>query len=287
MTIATASALFRSNNSSRWRAALDDYSRAIRSMSEAKERPSSATAREQAGQAIASAVATTRAKKTSKGKRQKEETANLLQLDRWYQNELPQVLREREPAYMEYDELVKLLNWKLNRGKFRPRLITLIKSNKPADVQKATSKAFALFATLATDEQSGSDEDSKESFHMKEERVLAEALKDLCTLHGVGPATASAILAAYDSDIAHNEYDQPEDSSGQGRVPFMADEAIEAIPEVPSGRYTAPVYLRLFRALRDKAVELNGSAENEASVSFHWSARKVEIALWAAAVSNV
>ena len=55
----------------------------------------------------------------------------------------------------------------LQRGKFRPRLTELIKSNSEKDIKEITSKSYG---------------------HIKEPET---AIKELCKLKGVGPATAS------------------------------------------------------------------------------------------------
>lgn len=55
----------------------------------------------------------------------------------------------------------------LQRGKFRPRLTELIKSNSEKDIKEITSKSYG---------------------HIKEPEA---AIKELCKLKGVGPATAS------------------------------------------------------------------------------------------------
>ena len=55
----------------------------------------------------------------------------------------------------------------LQRGKFRPRLTELIKSNSEKDIKEITSRSHG---------------------HIKEPEA---AIKELCKLKGVGPATAS------------------------------------------------------------------------------------------------
>lgn len=64
-------------------------------------------------------------------------------------------------------------------------------------------------------------------------------------LQGIGPATASAALAA-----------------AQPAYPFMSDEAMAAAVKGPL-KYTVPEYLQLVKALQDKAQKLNyGGGEN-------------------------
>ena len=63
-----------------------------------------------------------------------------------------------------------------------------------------------------------------------------------CFMQGVGPATASAMLAVADPSL-----------------PFMSDEAMVAALPKPH-RYTAKEYLQLLEALRNKAAKLSKSS---------------------------
>lgn len=61
-------------------------------------------------------------------------------------------------------------------------------------------------------------------------------------LQGIGPATASAVLAV-----------------AQPAFPFMSDEAMSAAVKGPI-KYTVPEYVQLVEALQGKAAELNEGA---------------------------
>ncbi|CAN4092204.1 unnamed protein product [Withania somnifera] len=137
---------------------------------------------------------------------------NLVSLDDFYRKELPSVLRQRNPSYITTSELSKLMQWKLTRGKWRPRLLDFVSSLDETVVRSASEKAF----------QSLPD--------------ISKAIPALTVLKGVGPATASAVLAAYAPDIA----------------PFMSDEAmVAAIGN--SKDYTLKQYLVLVDKLQAKA----------------------------------
>jgi hypothetical protein len=88
---------------------LDDYSRAIQAHSDAKSKvrlPATKKKNVRGRRAPKHGQSTEEKEQASKSK------SELLDFDRWYQYELPDTLREREPPYMTYDELTKLAEWK-------------------------------------------------------------------------------------------------------------------------------------------------------------------------------
>merc|ERR1719361_2642339 len=134
---------------------------------------------------------------------------NVIKLDKWYQNELPKKIKSRgKDAHVVHDELVQTIKWKLARGKFRPNLVNLVQMNTPRVVMQETKKAFRCI--------------------FKHED-LQRALTAMCNLKGVGPAMASAVLAAGAPHMA----------------PFMADEVLLALPEVDCLDYTMKEYMRM------------------------------------------
>ncbi|XP_031125529.1 uncharacterized protein LOC116027902 isoform X1 [Ipomoea triloba] len=162
---------------------------------------------------------------------------NLLSLDAFYRNELPLLLRQRNPTpYLTTSDLTKLMQWKLTRGKWRPRLLDFVSSLDDAVVKSASQAAF----------QSLPD--------------VSKAVSELTVLKGVGPATASAVLAAYAPDVA----------------PFMSDEAMQAAIG-NSKDYTLKQYLVFVDKLQAKAEELTAMG-----VSFTPS--DIERALWSCAM---
>lgn len=70
---------------------------------------------------------------------------------------------------------------------------------------------------------------------------IESAMAALSNLKGVGTATASAVLAAASPDIA----------------PFMADECVQAIPEMEGSDYTAKEYLNFVTHIRKVCDRLN------------------------------
>ncbi|KAM9098748.1 uncharacterized protein LOC105749541 isoform X1 [Sarcophilus harrisii] len=134
-----------------------------------------------------------------------------------YQEELPVSIRERKDKYLTRDELVKLMEWKLTRGKFRPRLQNLVATNPEELVKQCTAAAFSLLPNVEA------------------------AITELSQLKAVGPATASAILTA----------GAPETTA------FMADEAVAAVPGLPRLQYTLKHYILYLDKIRACAKRLN------------------------------
>ncbi|XP_030625775.1 uncharacterized protein LOC115808512 [Chanos chanos] len=153
------------------------------------------------------------AKAAGKGKSGKK----LLDLDKWFQEELPVVISQRPERFLNQSELVKVMEWKLTRGKFRPRLQQLVGSNSEEAVHSSTSKAFRLLPDVQS------------------------AITELSTLKGLGPATASAVLSAGAPDQAV----------------FMADEAVESIAELRPVQYTAKHYNLFLQKVQQKTHQLN------------------------------
>ncbi|XP_078347559.1 uncharacterized protein LOC144632717 isoform X3 [Oculina patagonica] len=103
-----------------------------------------------------------------KAEREKKERAvKLLELDNWFQNQLPQEINKRPEQFLTQEEVIKLMEWKLTRGKFRPRLTQLIQANSSETVKEVTSKAFKCLPDVKL------------------------AITELTKLKAVGPATAS------------------------------------------------------------------------------------------------
>ncbi|XP_053659735.1 uncharacterized protein LOC128708780 [Anopheles marshallii] len=142
----------------------------------------------------------------------------LIRLDDWYQNKLPQLIKKRgKDQYMVHEELVKTMKWKQTRGKFYPQLSYLIKVNTPRAVQAETKKAFRKLPNLE------------------------QAITALSNLKGVGTTMASALLAAAAPETA----------------PFMADECLMAIPEIEGIDYTTREYMNFVQHIQTTTDRLN------------------------------
>lgn len=165
---------------------------------------------------------------------EKKKKKELIALDKWMQNDLKKSIVSRSPPHLEKDELAKLMKWKLTRGKFRPRLTELVQTNSQETITSACAEGFG---------------------NIDKPDV---AIKALSKLNGVGPATASAILAVY----------SPESFA------FMADEAVQSLM---SGKidYNAKYYLRYLDSVQKRVKSLQYKEP-----TIEWTAHKVELALW-------
>lgn len=165
--------------------------------------------------------------------------AKLMTHDAWYRLELPARVHARTPMHLTHDEMVQLTEWKMARGVWRAPNLVLVRNNPVGAVEAATSSAAVLLAEPA------------------------KALAAVCALGGVGPATASAVLAVM----------APE------RFPFF-DEIVtgQVAPHVDGmGKiaWTAPYYRKYAAALIARADVL----------AHGWHAGMVERALWAFGVN--
>ncbi|KAF2013805.1 hypothetical protein BU24DRAFT_247619 [Aaosphaeria arxii CBS 175.79] len=77
------------------------------------------------------------------------------------------------------EELVKLVEWKLKHGTFRPTLLAFVQSNPSALVTKTTATAFSELSS------------PESTSPLPALKTLVKALK------GIGPATASLVLSTY------------------------------------------------------------------------------------------
>ena len=150
---------------------------------------------------------------------------------------MPGLIAERPESFLTRDELVRVVEWKMARGVWRARNLHLVRSNSPEEVRSASRAAFAA---------------------NPDERAPIKLPGDL---KGVGPATASAVLAAY----------RPE------RYPFFDDLVATQIPGLSGIEFTVKDYLAYAAALRERAASLTAACP-----AGGWTAQKVGLALWAA-----
>lgn len=153
-------------------------------------------------------------------------------LDLWYYT------LELNKGYITQPELVKIMEWKLTRGKMRP-LLKKIEALSNDTVQNATFNGLNHIKNV-----------------INEETIVA-ALNTICEpLNGVGPASASAILARYNFSI-----------------PFMSDAGLLAV----NGKcdYKIKDYRQYYKGITVKVDQLNSDRQS----SHLWTARDVELVL--------
>ncbi|RWS10509.1 uncharacterized protein B4U79_14800 [Dinothrombium tinctorium] len=159
----------------------------------------------------------------------------LIKIDNWYQEQLPKIINSRKDRHLNHEELVQVMKWKLMRGKYRPRLIDLVKINTELAVLQTTKKAFRKLPNLGG------------------------AIQALTNLKGIGPASASAVLAA----------------AAPEHCPFMADESMLATPGVEATDYTLAEYLNYAEQIKNCCERLRAEDPDA-----KWNPHKVELALW-------
>lgn len=157
--------------------------------------------------------------------------ARLPALDGWYHQELPPLFEERTPPYITLPELVKVTEWKMARGVWRARNLVLVRGNDEHAVIQFSTEAF----NMASD--------------------LKAAIAKMSELQGVGPATASAVLAA-----VHPE-----------TYPFFDELVAAQLSELEQVTFTLSYYTRYTAALCQRAFSLGET----------WTPARVERALWA------
>lgn len=162
-----------------------------------------------------------------------QEVSRLVELDAWFRAELPGLIAGRTPPHATHDDLVRATEWKMKRGVWRARNLVLVKGNDPGEVTRLSAAALAAIPD-----------------RRKPVALIAE-------LAGVGPATASALLAAVRPDL----------------YPFFDDLIADQVPGLGPVAFTLPYYVRYAERLRARAEELGRD----------WTAHAVGQALWAAA----
>ena len=169
--------------------------------------------------------------------------AHLAEHDRWLRDDLPRALAARRtgpppgPAYLTRDELARVTRWKMARGVWRARNLLLVQGNEERDVEVASREALAAIPDPR------------------------RPLQALTRLAGVGPATASAVLAAAAPD----------------RYPFFDDLVAEQIPGLGAVKSTIGYYLAYADRIRTRAAELTAGCSHDG-----WTPHDVDRALWAA-----
>ncbi|CRK41644.1 hypothetical protein BN1723_018849 [Verticillium longisporum] len=118
----------------------------------------------------------------------------LKELDQFRYVEAPRLFSQHGTPErpMNHDDVKVLVDWKLRHGKFRPNLMKLVTSNDSSAVSQTIQDGISTFEKTSD---------------------VAKALATLAKLKGIGPATASLLLAVHrpdDESLKYNmkEYDE-------------------------------------------------------------------------------
>ncbi len=158
----------------------------------------------------------------------------LEELDAWICSELPALITARPHPYITRAELERATVWKMKRGVWRERNRLLVIGNDAALVKSTSKQAFAAVPDPR------------------------QPVAILTALAGVGPATASAVLAAYRPEV----------------YPFFDEVVAAQIPALGKVAFTAAYYQRYAARLRARAEELNQTCAEK------FSAHDLAQALW-------
>lgn len=145
--------------------------------------------------------------------------------------------------YLTKEDLLMVVQWKFSVGKPRHALMKLLISNSEATIEKQSKASFARARQIPNNGA-----------------TIKQAMEDLMELKGVGPATASAILALAEPEI----------------FAYMYDETIEAF--LPKRSYTIPIYT----SMNDYCAEIAAALAANDSES-DWTPARVARILWTAA----
>ncbi len=173
---------------------------------------------------------------------QAQHVRGLAELDAWYRDVFPGSMAARKPTYITRTELSRVTEWKMKRGVWRERNRLLVAGNSPALVKRTSQEALAAVPDVR------------------------EPVALLSSLAGVGPATASAVLAAYAPSI----------------FPFFDEIVSQQIPNLGPVAFTPAYYQRYAAALRERAARLNQRCSDRV-----WTAHAVSQALWAASGGKI
>eukprot|EP01060_Flectonema_neradi_P035072 TRINITY_DN6338_c0_g1_i1.p1 TRINITY_DN6338_c0_g1~~TRINITY_DN6338_c0_g1_i1.p1 ORF type:complete len:253 (+),score=37.74 TRINITY_DN6338_c0_g1_i1:28-786(+) len=171
----------------------------------------------------------------------KKGPGTLIEDDDWIRTQAPKLLSSKK---FDAGCMSQVVRWKLSKGVFRPKLQQMADSLDDEEVKDAIKSAMK---------------------HLPNNVLLA--LKSLTVLKGIGPATASAVLAASD-----------------GSVPFFSDEAYRAATNTSTIKYTEKSYVEFCELLQDKATSLNKQkpkrSDSEKVTNKKFTPDEVQQALW-------
>jgi hypothetical protein len=152
-------------------------------------------------------------------------------LDTWYREEFPAEVSARRLVHVTLPELIRITEWKMHRGVWRAPNLVRVKHNPADEVIETTVRGLSRMPHPT------------------------QPIGEIAKLDGVGPATASAVVAA----ILPTVY------------PFFDELVAAQVPELGPVKWTLGYYARYAELLRQRAAVLGAE----------WTPVMVERALWA------
>ncbi|KAG6078196.1 hypothetical protein E4U15_004377 [Claviceps sp. LM218 group G6] len=114
----------------------------------------------------------------------------LLELDEYRYGDALGALRVEDPPEMTLAQVQDLVEWKIRHGKFRPALMTFVKSNNAQTAQATISSAIKAYRANMP---------SYLELHQDDHANASQMALDILTkLRGIGTATASLLLSVHD-----------------------------------------------------------------------------------------
>jgi hypothetical protein len=156
----------------------------------------------------------------------------LPELDAWYRDELPGLIASRRLVHITLPELIRITEWKMHRGVWRAPNLVRVRNNPPDTVIEVSVRGLARCPHPT------------------------QAIGEIASLDGVGPATASAVVAAFLPNV----------------YPFFDELVAAQIPDLGPVKWTLGYYAKYAEQLRARAAEIGAD----------WTPVMVERALWAA-----
>ena len=162
-------------------------------------------------------------------------SARLVELDRWLREALPPAIAARPAPGVTTEELGWVTEWKMLRGAWRPRNLQLVRGNSTVEVERVSAEALQAVPDPR--------------------RPVAL----LTRLAGVGPATASAVLA----------------TAAPEHYPFFDEVVAVQMPGLGPVAFTGAYYQRYAAALRQRAAALSAACPHG-----DWPVHHLDLALW-------
>lgn len=188
----------------------------------------------------------------------KQDPSKLKALDRWYLDPKDAASQRKK---VTKETLEKLVEWKLTRGTFRPGLLQKAKSNAEKTLVDAYLEASNhLVGAERLDSKMGTSITEAPAELLQAATLAVKALDK--NLHGVGPATATGLLAR----------------SFPASVAFMSDEAMLGcglFSKKSDIKYDMKTFTTFNEKVQNRARQLNATLGRR-----EWTGDAVARALW-------